>query len=219
MTKTECDPMLPAPLWRTPRSLVAGGTLTLALALSACGGSGKSPQQNRPASGGSAGAAGVVTKPVPPASQSSAGTGAPTSHVGGDFCSLVSAGEAQAVLGEPVQPGVSHAGAGPAGLAGSCLYKVTKPDPQAPTVVNVIVLGTKIPRSIYDQELKHDPQGGDVKPLSGLGEDAFFLPGIVTVFDHGLVLSLEIIKGGRPVDTAAITQLLRKALGRAGHLG
>lgn len=214
MTKTTSQPTAPAPAWRTPRGLLSCGTLALALALSACSGSGKSPQQNGPASGSSAGAAGVASESAPPTSQSPAGTRAPAVHAGGGFCSLVSADEAHTVLGVPVQPGVSRTGAGPAGRAGSCLYKVTKPDPSVPSVVNVIVLGTKIPRSIYDQELRHDRT-----PLSGLGEDAFSIPGVVTVFDHGLVLSLEIIKGGRPVETAVITQLLRKALGRAGHLG
>ncbi|HEY8827728.1 MAG TPA: hypothetical protein VIM17_08215 [Jatrophihabitantaceae bacterium] len=220
MSVTEFDTTARASTWREPRTLLACGTLALALALTACGGSAKPSQNKGPGSGGTPAATGTSTTTSSAAtSGSAAGGGSTGTSAGGDYCSLVTRDEAQAVLGRAVQPGLSRSGTTPAGVSGSCIYNDANPVVGKPAVVNVIVLGTKIPRSVYDQELKGDPDAPDIKPLSGLGEDAFFIPGVVTVFDHGLVLSLEIIKDGVPVDTATITDLLRTALGRAGNLG
>lgn len=206
--------------WPAPRSLLACGTLVLALVLSACGGGKTSDKKS--GSGSSPAATSASTSAATSAAPSAAPPGSAGSgssfHPGGDFCSLVTAAEAAAVVGTQLLPGVSRTASGPAGQGGSCLYNATQRVVGKPTVVHVIVLGTKIPRTVYDQQLKGNPNAGPITPVSGLGDDAFAIPGVVTVFDHGLVLSLEIIKNGVPADTATITDLLRKALSRAGNV-
>jgi hypothetical protein len=214
MSVTEFDATTRASTWREPRRLLACGTLALALGLTACGGSAKSPQSIGSGPGDTPAATSGST-----AGARSTGSGATGASAGGDFCSLVTADQARAILGRAVQPGLPRSGTTPAGVSGSCIYKdahivVGKPG----TIVNIMVLGTKVPRAVYDQELKGNPDAPDITPLSGLGEDAFSIPGVVTVFDHELVLSLQIMKDGVPVDAVTITDLLRTALGRAGNL-
>lgn len=66
-----------------------------------------------------------------------------------------------------------------------------------------------VPRSVFDEEIISGAT--DRQPVSGLGEVAYSVPGIVFLFDQGLVLSLEIIKEQVPVDTAVIVDLLGTA--------
>lgn len=219
MTVLEHDEPATAPRHSPQRRILACGSLAVVLGLAACGGSAKPSPNKAPAGSAGSSAAATATTSAPRASGSAPGSGSANASPGGAFCSLVTADEAQAVVGEPLAPGLSRAGAAGAGLSGSCLYKPGTPVLAKPTVVNVIVLGTKFPRAVYDSQLKGNPNATDIKPLAGLGEDAFYVPGVVTVFDHGVVIALEIIKDGRPVDTATIAALLRKALGRAGSLG
>lgn len=84
------------------RAPLACAALALALALTACGGSTKPSSNTASVSSGSSAISGTSTAP------SSAGTsgGGATSRVGSDVCSLVSAAEAQAVVGESLKPGV-----------------------------------------------------------------------------------------------------------------
>jgi hypothetical protein len=220
MSVTEFDSTARASTWREPRTLLACSTLALALALTACGGSAKSSQSKGSGSGSTPAATNVATKSAPATAGStagagSAGSGSTSLKPGGDFCSLVTLDQARAVLGRAVAPGLSRTGATPGGVSGSCVYKDKPAVGKPPTVVNMMVLGSTFPRAAYDQELKGNPDAPVMTPVSGLGEDAFSIPGVVTLFDHGLVLSLQIMKDGVPVDTATITDLLRVALGRA----
>ncbi|PZS15558.1 MAG: hypothetical protein DLM57_12410, partial [Pseudonocardiales bacterium] len=154
-----------------------------------------------------------------PTSGPAAGGGASGTGPSAAFCSLVTLDEARAALGGPVKPGLDRATrSSPFPGGGSCLYNGTTSVIGASYVVNVIVLGTKIPRSVYDSEFKGNPDAGPITPVPGLGEDAFSVPGVVSVFDHGLVMALEIVKNSRPADIAVIVGLLRKALARAGGL-
>lgn len=196
-------------VWHGARRVLGCGAVAVALVLSACGGSASPAHQT--AAGAGAASSSVVTAGSP-AGGGSSGTGAK-----GDFCILVSADEAQAVLGVPVQPGLSRAGTGPGGLGASCQYKPTN-DTGPATELKVIVLGTHISRSVYDQHIKGAAIPGSITPVPGLGQDAFATTGTVTVFDHGLVLTLVIIKGGNFAAAAVITALLRKALTRATGL-
>lgn len=219
MTATDYETPATAGGWLPARLLLIGGTLAVTLALSACGGSAKPSKKAAQTGGGSSSSASTsASAPTSAAGGASSSGGGNTTKPGGGFCSLLTADEAQTVVGTPLSPGLPRSGNGPAGPAGSCLYKAAKPVAGLPTVVQVIVLGTKFPRAVYDQELRHDPDAPDIKALPGLGEDAFFIPGVVTVFDHGLVMSVQAVTGGHPVDTAVITDLLRKALSRAGGL-
>lgn len=226
MTLAKCD--LPAKALKPSashhaRALLACVALALALALTACGGSSKPSASTTLASSGNSAGTAASTAPSSAGTSGSAsgsGSGATGSTTGGGFCALVSADEARTVLGVVVKPGVSvKAAAQSAGPAGSCLY--LSPDSQSQ--VNLGVLGNKVPRAVFDQQLKGGA-GGDAMLVSGLGETAFSVPGVVFVYDHGLVLSLQILKHAvtighaAAVDTAVITDLLRKALSRAGFL-
>lgn len=203
------------------RMVWTSGALAAVLALAGCGSS--SGSSSNSASGGTATAAGrssaatTSTSPARADASSAAPTAAQTVHAGGDYCSLITAAEARAVAGEELAPGVSRTGTTPTigGQSGSCLYKAAHP--KTLTLVNLIVVGTKIPRSLFDTEIK-SKDTGPTTPVPGLGETAFAVAGIVTVYDHGLVLALEIIKGGKAVPTTTLTAMLRTALSRAGGL-
>jgi hypothetical protein len=221
MTTNFPSPTTPAPAVRR-RVLWASTALTFALVLAGCGSSSRSSSNSTTVR--SAAAGGAATTASSSSSSSAAASSvvpsapsAPSAHAGGDYCSLITAAEARAVVGEDLKPGLSRTATTPkiGGESGSCLYKPAQT--KVLTLVNLIVVGTKIPRSVFDTEIK-SPDAGPTKPVSGLGETAFAVPGIVTVYDHGLVLALEILKGGNAVPTATLAAMLRTALGRAGGL-
>lgn len=194
--------------------LVCG--LTAVLALAACGSSSTPSSKSAPGS-----SATTVNRPATTASSAPAAASSPvpplaSAHAGGGYCSLVTADEARAVVGKDLAPGVSRTGTTPVigGKSGSCLYRSVHPTTL--TLVNLVVVGTKIPRSVFDTEINSN--ANKTTPVSGLGETAFGMPGIVTVYDHGLVLALEIIKNGKAVAATTIIALLRGALSRAGGL-
>ncbi len=197
------------------RAPLACAALALGLALTACGGSTKPSSNTASVSSGSSAISATSTAP------SSAGTsgGGATSRVGSDVCSRVSAAEAQAVVGESLEPGVPVKGHYPAayGTSGSCLYTNGFQTPSKMAQVNVNVLGTTFPRSEFNQFVKADA-GSAATPVTGLGETAISIPGAVFVYDHGIALFLQIVKSTETVDPAVIINLLRKALSRAGSL-
>jgi len=128
---------------------------------------------------------------------------------------LISKEEAEEAVGASVQDGQSTAENQVLGLVGSCIYQGTDSS-QGATVVNLIVLGTTVPREVFDSEIVNDMADG--APVSGLGEVAYAIAGLATVFDQGLVLTLQILNQLVPADAAVITDLLATALDRADAL-
>jgi hypothetical protein len=214
-------PTLPQSTSSRRRTIWASTALATLLSLTAC--SSSSSPSSKATAGGSAAAAdrSTATASSPVSNPSSALSGAvsthPSAHAGGGYCSLLTADEARAVVGDGLAPGVSRTAPTPkiGGHTGSCVYKLVHPTTAA-TVVNLIVLGTKIPRSLFDTEITQSADKS--RPVPGLGEEAFGSAGLVTVYDHGLVLALEILKGGKPVAAATLVAMLRTALSRAGGL-
>jgi len=105
------------------------------------------------------------------------------------------------------------------GRQGSCKYlsSYVNPTTHSKSIVSVIVLGTKFTRAQYDEVLAE--VGPDAKPVSGLGETAIFFSGVVATFDHGVALTLQIVRDDRSVPSQAVmTKLAGTALGRARGL-
>lgn len=194
--------------------LLVYGTLALALSMTACGGSPDTSATKDDTSAPSS-AASSATSDDTENTGDSAGTAASGIPTDTDFCALVSKDEAEDAAGASLQDGESAGEMQVVGLVGSCIYRGTDPS-QGPTVVNIIVLGTTVPRAIFDSEILGDMAEGQAVP--DLGEVAYAVPGIVVVFDQGLVLTLEIIKEQMPADTAVIVDLLGRALDRADAL-
>ena len=196
---------------------VAGILMAVMLALGACGGS----SDDESGSAGNSGGANMGTMTSAnadptqdaDANTGSAASGAPTDT---DFCSLVTKDEAETAVGGSVEEGTSVGEMQVLGLVGSCVYNGTDSTLGATTVVNIIMLGTTVPRSLFDTEILGDFAEGE--QISGLGEVAFAAPGMVVVFDQGLVLTLQILAGQVPADTTVIVELLRTALDRAAAL-
>lgn len=182
---------------------IAAATLAVALT-AACGGS--TPKASSPAGSG----------PAKPAAGSAATrTGGAT-----DFCRLVTRDEAQAAVGKPLLAGVSlPVKVTVGGRQGNCKYlsSYVNPATHSKSLVSVIVLGTKLTRAQYDDVVSE--AGASAKPISGLGETAIFFSGIVATFDHGVALTLQIVRDDRSVPSEDVmTKLAGTALGRARGL-
>lgn len=86
------------------------------------------------------------------------------------------------------------------------------------TLVSVGFYGNKISRSQFDQEVT-SKVGAAGKPVSGLGEAAVYIAGVVAVFDHGSALQVQIVKDNVPsTDLPLLTALARLALARSSEV-
>lgn len=192
----------------TSRKALPLSVFALALALTACGG-GSSP-------------AAKSKDPAAKSTGSAAGTSGSKGATG--LCKLISQDEAQDAVGQPLATGVSTSGQTPAGLSGGCKYLGTTVNTKTngKGIVQVIILGTKLTRAQYDEATASEGKIGaeaGAKPVPGLGETAFYVPGILTLFDRGLAMSVQVVKADRsPVDAAVIIKLARQALDRSGDL-
>lgn len=200
------------------RWLTQGGAVAVALAfaLTACGSSsnsaGKDAAPSAPATSAGSGATSSTT------SGSEQTDGAPTSQGAGgyDFCQLITSAEAQAILGKPVKVKNHSSSKTALGPVGSCAYFSTDYTLQSQSVVNVIYLGNKITRAQYDQQVSK--LGVGAKPVSGLGEAAMFIPGLIGVLDHGVGMTIQVIKNNVPADVALLTALAHTTLERTGDI-
>lgn len=133
-----------------------------------------------------------------------------------DLCRILSADEAEAILGGPVTELNNTSTDGPLGLSGSCGYRATSDtDPVAvQTLVNVVVLGTTITIEQFEQELFGDQP--DAAEVTGVGERALLLPGgdSLIVFDGGTVVSVQILIARQPVDQSVLADVATTALDR-----
>ena len=104
------------------------------------------------------------------------------------------------------------------GPGGGCVYASIDFTQQSQTLVNIGFYGNKISRSQFDQEVT-SKVGAAGKPVSGLGEAAVYIPGVVAMFDHGSALQVQIVKDNIPsTDIALLTKLARKALERSSEV-
>lgn len=184
--------------------------VVLALGLVACGGSSKTATTAATTATTTAASGGVTTIAAATSATSTAATGT----AGGDLCRLVTAAEAQAILGRPVGAGkVTKGAASPTGEVGSCVYRATNDTGViAKTIVNVAGFGTKVPRDAFFQQIGADAP--TATKISGLGQDAFNVDGVVAVFDSGRAITVQIMVDGKPAPQATSVDLARKVLTR-----
>jgi hypothetical protein len=190
--------------------------LTMALALVACGSADGSADGSTSRSGLTTPAGSAVPRAsdAPSASPSSGSATQPSGAY--DFCRLVSPAEAVAILGKPAKDAKRTSSTTALGPVGSCAYLSTDYTLTSPSIVNVVYLGNKISRSQYDEETAEIR--ASAKPVPGLGETASFIPGLITIFDHGVAMTVQVVNGGVPAGRAPLTALAHTTLERAGEI-
>ena len=188
---------------------VAAGVLAAVLALAGCG-SDDSPSATgtmaEPASSTTAAAA-ASSPPDSPATAVATDT---------DLCRMVTKSEAEAVLGTVVGEGIMSASEGPLGLVGSCRYRATNDTAQAVrSVVNVVVVGTRITAAQFDEQLAADAPDADAEAVAGVGDKALLIQeGILAVFDGRAAITVQAVHDGMPLKRSILVDLAKKALDR-----
>lgn len=175
---------------------------------------------------GSGGYPGASYDPVPTNSSSGGdssigGTGSLASNTAPkqapDVCALITRTEAQTALGVPVAAGVADSQVQPgAGLVGNCVYRAADTKAHPLSLLTIAVIGTLVSPGSFENQVH--TRAPDAKRVTGVGNEAFALPGTLFVFDNGLVLSVHLSTGQNPVPTATLVPLARTALGRSRPL-
>jgi hypothetical protein len=198
------------------RSTVA--CVALALTFAACSSSSK-PAANSPAVGSTTGSTSAASSTSASAASSSTSAGAASSLPSGsfDFCRLITQDEAQAAVGKPVKVGIRSSQQSPLGPVGGCVYGSTDTTQTSRTLVNVVFLGNKLTRALFDQQVSAKV-GSAAKPVAGIGEKAIYFTGIIAVFDHGIALTVQTVKDNVPGTEAVLTVLAHKALDRTSQV-
>lgn len=156
-----------------------------------------------------------ATVAPPTSTASSAATAAPVSTAradGGDPCRLLTAGEAEALLGAPVGPPTPLSiDAGATGVVIDCSYS-TLDQSSGPTTVHVGILASEIPRDAWEQAERAD---GGVE-VSGVGELAFFdsYNEEMNAFDHGRWIQAQMINTDESTLETDLSQVVNTAIGR-----
>jgi hypothetical protein len=166
--------------------------------------------------GGGGGGGGAAGQPaatgateVPTNAGTAAGAGAAVETSGGDPCRMLTAAEAQSVLGEAVLAPVTHDLSDPvSGHGFACSYSSANANR-----VSANLLGDKVPRAEWEQAERQE----DLQEVAGVGELAFFdgHNEEIVVFDHGRAIQVGLANGTTGSELLAIlTGLARKALER-----
>jgi len=158
-------------------------------------------------------------------SSASAQPSAANSSSSDDFaCKLVTRAEAEAVLGERVKDPSS----GPASMQGGSICMYESPDSLSARHVTVRVESPKFDWNKYKEDRriegeKMQPKRGRIRPVTGLGKEAYFARHVLHVLtDHG-VLTVIVFKdaadaaAGEEAETkaeAAEKSLAEKAVSR-----
>ena len=144
-------------------------------------------------------------------SSSSASTSAAKDSSSDDFaCKLVTRAEAEAVLGEHVKDPSS----GPASMQGGSICMYESPDSMSARHVTVRVESPNFDWNRYKEERriegeKMQPKRGRIRPVAGLGKEAYFARHVLHVLtDHGI---LTVIVFKDPADAAAGEETETKA--------
>jgi hypothetical protein len=188
---------------RTVHLRWCGAVLLLAMTAAACGG-----DDSNASSDGST----TTSKSATTTTDASSSDGGGTVAKGGDLCRLVTKSEADAIAGKSLSDGRPTKSEGPLGTTGSCSYIIAGAS-AATTVVNVVVLGTKVTRAQFDAQLAED--ASDAASVDGVGESARLIqPGILAVFDNGAAITVEVIVDSTPVGNDVLVKLARQVLDR-----
>jgi hypothetical protein len=198
---------------RRARSVAVAASIALAAGLCACSGSSKPSAESSAPAATAAGPASAASAPA--ASGGSSRPGTATAKSGSfDFCTLITAAEAQAVVGRPVKAGHHSSTTSALGPAGGCVYLSTDTTTEKKTLVNVVFLGNKITRPQFDNEVSS--KIGNGQPVPGLGEKAIYFTGVIAVFNHGTALTVQVVQDNAPASVGVLLPLAHKAVDRAG---
>lgn len=189
--------------------LAAGLALVLALVLGACGGGGDDGDGDDGGSGSAAASSTTGVAEDGEGGDDAEGDGESNdASASGDACRLITKGEAEALTGKALDDGVASASESPVGDVGSCVYKILE-NGRVTTIVNVAIVGTRVPRDVYDAEMSGET------PVQGVGDVASLVqPGILSVFDDGVALSVQVLVDLAPATTDDLVEVAKKALER-----
>ncbi len=186
-----------------------GVAVLAGLLLAACGGGGDDSLDTASVTTTDASA---KSQPDADGTDDADGAAATTVLKSDDFCRVVTKAEAEAVTRKTFDAGTGTSSDGPLGGIGSCVYKIIEGG-RVTTIVNIVVVGTKVPRDVYDKEIAGDAP--DAKAVSGAGESALLIqPGLLSVFDDGVALSVQVLINSAPGSTDDLVALAKKALDR-----
>jgi len=185
------------------------GAVAVAFLLTACSGGSSSTAKaaHPPTSAGPATT--MATAILASTVQTASGSGSRPVPTGGDICRLVTKAEASTLVGRDVQDGETTSSEQAHGTTSSCMYRAAPLQP--PTLVHVFILGNKFS---HDQFLELFSKAPDATDQPGIGEDAKFVPGALSVYDHNTVLSVQIVVDGKPAPATTVVSVAKKALGR-----
>jgi len=128
-----------------------------------------------------------------------------------DACKLVSAAEAQAALGKPVRPAKAKAGA--TGRSANCTYEST--DFANGTAAGLALVITYFPHSSMTKTQFDANYGGNgSRAVTGLGDSAWYLGGMLNVYAQGANLSVTIVSLNAEATVAQLEPVARRALAR-----
>jgi hypothetical protein len=177
------------------RTAAALGIILLA-ALAGCKSTTTSAGSAPTATGGAVTATGAPPATTPAtASAGPTGTGPTTTATAKiDPCSLLTAADLSGALGGSVGAGTSA----PAGVYQACVYGKAK----------VVVLVRNIDKTTFDKSAAANP--GSVKPVSGIGQDAYAADGDILTWKNGTEVSIRVDGGS----LAVVEKLATAAVGR-----
>ena len=161
-----------------------------------------------------------------PSTSSSANASASVKDTSGevDACKLVTKAEAEQVLGEHVKDAQS----GPASMQGGSICMYESPDSMSARNVTVRIESPNFDWNKYKEERriegeKMQPHRGYIRPVSGLGKEAYFARHVLHVLTDRGILRVSVFKdtadaiAGEEAETkaeAAEKALAQKAIGR-----
>jgi len=129
-----------------------------------------------------------------------------------DACKLVTPDQAQAALGKPVKPAKAKS-LGPAGQGASCTYEST--DFANGTSAGLALTISFFPHSSMSKSQFDKNYGGTgSRSLAGLGDSAWYLGGILNVYDHGANLSIAIVSLRAEATADQLARVARLAIQR-----
>lgn len=129
-----------------------------------------------------------------------------------DACRLITSAEARAALGKPVRAAKTKA-LGPNGEGATCTYESTDfADGTANGVALTITLfpHSGMSKSEYDDAWRTNKH----KAVAGLGESAWFLGGLLNIYDHGTTLGVSIVSLKTEATLDKVEPIAKLALGR-----
>jgi hypothetical protein len=207
--------MIHLPGWRFPTALV---TTVLLVTLVGCSSNSPGADVTSPTTPGNT----VAPVASPAASSRPTSAGTPTRPVAApattgpsspvDACRLITPAEARNALGKPVRAGKTKT-LGAHGEGATCTYEST--DFADGTANGMALTITLFPHSAMSRSDWDDAwRANHHRSVAGLGESAWFLGGVLDVYDHGTTIGVSIVSLKTEATLGKVEPVARLALGR-----